>query len=436
MHIGLRRTDERAVRAARGGAGTCQDSAVDIDLADLDFWRKPPKERNEAFARLRQLEHPVFFPEKKVPLLRSGKGFYALVRHADVVEASRNAKLFSSEPAVTNPEPPGWVKQVFGESMVNMDDPRHARLRRIVTRSFSPRMLANLQGDIEAACARIVDDVVRDGPKDFVAQVAARLPIHVICDMLDIPHDLRERVHEHVDVSTAYTGLRPSLARSVQMAGQNMLALLALQRMVIKLGHERVADPGSDLVSLLVNANPDGEKLTDRELGSFFALLLVAGNETARNTMAHGIKLLTDNPAQRELLMSDFDTHINGAIEEMVRYVSPIMQFRRTVTQDCSLRGLELKQGDKVVLFYGSANRDESVFPHADTFDITRDTKPHVGFGGPGPHFCLGANLARQEMRTMFRALLTRLPDIRSVGEPELLLSNFDNSVRSQPFTC
>jgi len=408
---------------------------VDIDLADLGFWRQPPKERHEAFARLRQLEHPVFFPEKKVPFLRSGSGFYALVRHADVLEASRDAKVFSSEPAVTNPEPPGWVKQVFGESMVNMDDPRHARLRRIVTRSFSPRMLSGLQDDIEAACRRIVDDVVEQGPRDFVRQVAARLPIHVICDMMGIPDDLRAKVHEHVDVSTAYTGVRPSLVRSVQLAGQNMLALLALQRMVIKLGHERAAEPRGDLVSLLVTANPDGEKLTDRELGSFFALLLVAGNETARNTMAHGIKLLTDNPAQRELLMEDFDGRIGNTIEEMVRHVSPIMQFRRTLTEDYSLRGLELKKGDKVVLFYGSANRDETVFPDPDSFDITRETKPHVGFGGPGPHFCLGANLARQELRTMFRVLLTRLPDIRAVGEPELLLSNFDNSVRSQGFT-
>ncbi|MDA0632589.1 cytochrome P450 [Nonomuraea sp. MCN248] len=408
---------------------------MDIDLADLDFWRRPLKERHEAFARLRQLEQPVFFPEKKVPFLRSGAGFYALVRHADVVEASRNAKVFSSEPAVTNPEPPGWVKQVFGESMVNMDDPRHARLRRIVTRSFSPRMLAGLQSDIESACTRIVDDLVAAGPHDFVGQVAARLPIHVICDMLDIPQEWRERVHKHVDISTAYTGVRPSLARTVQLAGQNMLALLALQRMVIKLGHARAADPKGDLVSLLVTANPDGEKLTYRELGSFFALLLVAGNETARNTMAHGLKLLTDNPAQRELLMSDFDAHIGNAIEEMVRLASPIMQFRRTVTQDYSLRGLELKPGDKVVLFYGSANRDESVFPDPDRFDITRDTKPHVGFGGPGPHFCLGANLARQELRAMYRELLTRLPDVRTIGEPELLVSNFDNSVRRQAFT-
>ncbi|MFE3454539.1 cytochrome P450 [Nonomuraea sp. NPDC059194] len=408
---------------------------MDIDLADLDFWRKPLKERQEAFARLRQMEHPVFFPEKKVPLLRSGTGFYALVRHADVVEASRNAKVFSSEPAVTNPEPPGWVKHVFGESMVNMDDPRHARLRRIVSRAFSPRMLQNLQADIDQACQRIVDDVIAKGSGDFVTQVAARLPIHVICDMMGIPEEFRAKVHEHVDASTAYSGVRPSVLQSARLAGKNVVALLALQRMVIQLGHQRVADPGKDLVSALVTANPDGEKLTDKELGSFFALLLVAGNETARNTMAHGIKLLTDHPGQRELLMSDFDRYVGGAIEEMVRHVSPIIQFRRTVTEDYALRGLELKKGDRVVLFYGSANRDEEVFPDADAFDITRDTKPHVGFGGPGPHFCLGANLARQEMRTMFRELLTRLPGIRSVGEPELLVSNFDNSVRSQSFT-
>ncbi|WP_433256251.1 cytochrome P450 [Streptosporangium sp. CA-135522] len=408
---------------------------MEIDLADLGFWRRPPNERHEAFARLRDLDRPVFFEERRVPLLRSGKGFYALVRHADVVEASRNARVFSSEPGVSSPEPPGWVKHVFGESMVNMDDPRHARLRRIVSRAFSPKMLGNLQGDIDRACARIVDDAVAAGPGDFVRQIAARLPIHVICDMMGIPDDARAEVHEHVDVSTAYSGIRPSLAHTVRMAARNTFALLALQRLVIRLGRERAGTPRDDLVSALVTANIDGERLTDRELGSFFALLLVAGNETARNTMAHGIKLLTDNPEQRRLLTEDFDARVGGAIEEMVRHVSPVMQFRRTVTEDYDLRGLRLKAGDKVVLFYGSANRDAEVFPDPDRFDITRDTKSHVGFGGPGPHFCLGANLARQEIKAMFRELLTRLPDIRSVGEPELLVSNFDNSVRSQAFT-
>ncbi|MFC6080556.1 cytochrome P450 [Sphaerisporangium aureirubrum] len=405
-----------------------------IDLADLAFWGRAPQERERDFARLRALERPVFFPERRVPLLRSGKGFHALVRHADVVEASRNAKVFSSEPAVTNPEPPGWVKHVFGDSMVNLDDPRHARLRRIVSRAFSPKMLAKLDDDIVRAAERIVDDVVAEGPRDFVAQVAARLPIHVICDMVGVPDEIRARVHRHVDVSTEYTGVRMSLPRTVAMAGRNMAALLALQRLVIKLGRERERDPAGDLVSALVTANVDGERLTPRELGSFFTLLLVAGNETARNTMAHGLKLITDTPDARDRLVSDFDTHIAGAIEETVRHVSPIMQFRRTVTQDHEIRGVHLAPGDKVVLFYGSANRDEEVFPDAARYDITRSPNPHVGFGGPGPHFCLGANLARQEIKIMFRELFTRLPGIRAVGEPELLLSNFDNSVRRQAF--
>ncbi len=406
-----------------------------FDLADIAFWKKPLDERNEAFKRLRAMDRPVYFSEPKIPMLRSGKGFYAVVRHADVVEISRTPKVFSSEPAVTSPPPPAWVKSVFGDSIVNMDDPRHARLRRIVSRAFSPKMLNDLTDDIQRAATRIVDDVLREGPRDFVEQVAARLPITVICDMMGIPEELREKVHRHVDVSTAYTGVRSSLGRTIRMAASNVHALFELQRMVIKLGHERVRNPRNDLISALVNANVDGEKLTDKELGSFFAMLLVAGNETARNTMAHGLRLLTINPDQRELLLSDFDRYIGGAIEEMVRYVSPIIQFRRNVTQETELRGVTLKPGDQVALFYGSANRDEEVFEDPDRFDITRSPNPHVGFGGPGPHFCLGANLARKEITIMFRELFTRIPDIRTVGEPELLLSNFDNAVKRQPFT-
>ncbi|MFC4585862.1 cytochrome P450 [Sphaerisporangium corydalis] len=406
-----------------------------IDLADLAFWRRPPRQRDADFARLRSLDHPVFFAERRVPLLRSGKGFHALVRHADVVEASRDARVFSSEPAVTNPEPPGWVKHVFGDSMVNLDDPRHARLRRIVSRAFSPKMLAKLDDDIVRSAERIVDDVVKEGPRDFVAQVAARLPIQVICAMVGVPDAIRAKVHRHVDVSTAYTGVRMSLPRTVAMAGRNMAALFSLQRLVIELGRRREREPADDLVSALVNANPDGERLTPKELGSFFTLLLVAGNETARNTMAHGLKLLTDNPGERDRLAGDFEGHIGGAIEETVRYVSPIMQFRRTVTEEYEMRGVRLLPGDKVVLFYGSANRDADVFADPDRYDITRKPNPHVGFGGPGPHFCLGANLARQEIKIMYRELFTRLPGIRAVGDPELLLSNFDNSVRTQAFT-
>jgi cytochrome P450 len=185
----------------------------------------------------------------------------------------------------------------------------------------------------------------------------------------------------------------------------------------------------------LVTANSGGEKLTDQELGSFFILLVVAGNETTRNAISHGLKLLTDHPDQRALLLADFDAHIGRAIEEIVRLATPVVQFRRTVTRDYVLNGTPLKTGDKVLQFYNSANRDEAVFDRPGEFDISRPQNPHVGFGGPGPHFCLGSHLARREMTVMFRELLTRLPGIRAAGEPDRLLSNFINGIKHMDCT-
>jgi cytochrome P450 len=327
---------------------------------------------------------------------------------------------------------------VFGTPMVNMDDPRHARLRRIVSRAFSPKMLARVEADIQVTAARIVDDVLAAGPGDFVAQVAARLPIHVICAMMGVPEETRPYVLERIDTMTEYSGVRSSLLRprTLRLLAGNLRAIVDLHRLVARLGRARVAEPADDLVSALVNANVDGERLSVRELGSFFDLLLVAGNETTRNALAHGLKLFTDHPDQRALLLADYEARIGGAIEEIIRYVSPIIQFRRTLTEDHELGGHAFRAGEKVVLFYLAANRDEDVFTDPDAFDITRSPNPHVGFGGPGPHLCLGANLARMELKIMFRELFTRLPDLRATGEPELLLSSFDNGVIRQPFTC
>ncbi|MBC6464440.1 cytochrome P450 [Actinomadura alba] len=403
----------------------------------MDFWARPPADRLAAFARLRALDRPVFFPEPRVPLVRAGYGFHALVRHADVVAASRQPKVFSSEPAATSPEPPPWLSLLLGTPMVNMDDPRHARLRRIVSRAFSPKMLGRLRDDIEAAAARIAGDLGAHGAHDFVAQVAARLPIHVICTMMGVPEHLRARVLGHVDAMTEYSGVRGSLAsaRTLRLLGGNLAAIGGLHRLVARLGRQRLREPADDLVSALVTANVDGEALSVRELGSFFDLLLVAGNETTRNALAHGLKLLTDNPAQRELLLSDYEGHCAGAIEEIIRCSSPIIQFRRTLTREHELAGHTFAPGDKVVLFYLSANRDEAVFQDPDRFDITRSPNPHVGFGGPGPHLCLGSHLARMELKVMFRELFERFPGIAAAGEPEYLLSNFDNGIRHQPFT-
>jgi len=358
------------------------------------------------------------------------------VRHADVVHASRNAKVFSSEPAATSPEPPSWIVLLFGRPMVNMDDPRHARLRRIVSRAFTPRRLTHIDECVAATAAEIVDDVVKSGSGDFVAGVAARLPIKVICAMMGIPEEHHARVAACVDAMTEYSGVRGDVVRlrALRLLGGNIKAIIQLHRLVARLGRERRKNPGDDLISALVTADVEGERLSVRELGAFFDLLLVAGNETTRNTIAHALKLFTDHPDQRELLLADFDGRIAGAIDEIVRYVSPIMQFQRTLTCDYEMNGQMYRKGDKVVLFYLAANRDEDVFADPDEFDITRKQNSHVGFGGPGPHLCLGAHLARREITAMFRELFTRAPGIRAAGEPVLLLSNFDNGIKQLPY--
>jgi cytochrome P450 len=219
-----------------------------------------------------------------------------------------------------------------------------------------------------------------------------------------------------------------------QVAAQLLTAGQTLKSLVEELGRDRRGRPTDDLTSALVNANIDGESLTDQELGSFFILLVVAGNETTRNAIAHGLKLFTLNPGQKELLLSDFEKYIPGAVEEIVRYASPVIWMRRSATRDTELNGHEFNAGDKLLLYYWSANRDESVFDNPDVFDITRDPNPHVGFGGPGPHFCLGAHLARREITVMFRELFRRVPDIRSSGPPARLLSNFINGIKHLPY--
>jgi cytochrome P450 len=398
-----------------------------VDLADPAFWRRPPAERLVAFAELRRRDAPRYFAESG-----GANGFYALVRHADVVEASRRPDVFVSGPGVTMPRPPRWVRFAFGDSMVNLDDPRHASLRGIVSRAFTPRVVAKAVADVRRVATAIVDDVVERRPADFVEAVAAPLPFQVICNMMGIPQRYRERILRHVNETTEGTGVA---RRRLRLPGRSLRALARLHLLVARVGRERRRHPADDLVTALVTANVDGARLGARELGAFFSLLLVAGVETTRNTIAHGLALLTEHPAQRELLCSDLDRYLPGFVEEVVRHCSPIIQFRRTVARDHELNGFRLRAGDDVVLYYLSANRDDAVFAEPDRFDLTRTPNPHVGFGGGGPHFCLGASLARQELAVLFRELLTRLPDIRTTGAPELVPSSFDNRVGRLPFT-
>jgi methyl-branched lipid omega-hydroxylase len=403
----------------------------DIDLSDNDFWALPLPERAAAFARLRALDHPAFFAEPETPFSEKGPGYYALARYADVAEASRHADVFSSAKGATSvPDLPVEFNEYFG-SMINMDDPRHARLRRIVSRAFTPRMIAQFESDVQRAASSVVDDLIETGPCDFVRNVAARLPLKIICDMMGIPGDMFGMVL--ANSNTILSGADPEfLSEDLDVAVTRLLgAGQELADLVTSLAEQ--AEEGQDnLISALVTANIDGEKLTSAELASFFILLVVAGNETTRTAITHALMLLTEHRDQRALLLADFEGRIEGAVEEIVRYCSPVIFMRRTLTRDYPMNGHEYREGDKVVLYYYSANRDEAVFADPERFDITRSPNPHIGYGGAGPHFCLGAHLARREITVMLRELLTRVPDIEA-GEPDRLLSSFVNGIKRLP---
>jgi cytochrome P450 len=355
-----------------------------------------------------------------------------VTKHADVLECSKNPELFCSGKSATSiPDMPEAMLEFFG-SMINMDDPRHARLRRIVSAGFTPRMLKKVEDDVQRIAARIVDDVMGQGECDFVTEVAAKLPLEIICNMMGIPSSDYETVFSRSNVilgagDPEYVPEGGDIAAAFMSAGQELAAL------VQDLGAHRRKEPTDDLCSALVNASVDGEHLTDAELASFFILLVVAGNETTRNAIAHGLDLLTKNPEQRAVWAADFEGVAPTAVEEIVRLASPVAWMRRTVTGDTTLRGQELHAGDKLLLFYWSANRDADVFDAPFAFDVRRTPNDHVGFGGPGPHFCLGAHLARREITVMYRELFRRMPGIEATAEPDRLRSSFINGIKHLP---
>ncbi|GAA1006877.1 linalool 8-monooxygenase [Acrocarpospora pleiomorpha] len=410
-------------------------SVTDINLSDWDFWGRPMAEREHAFRLLRDLDTPAFFAEPEVSFAPPGVGYHALVRHADILEASRNPDVFcSGAGGATNiVDMPAEFIEYFG-SMISMDDPRHARLRRIVSRAFTPKMIKQFEADVETAAGQIVDDLIATGSGcDFVTEVAARLPLKIICDMMGIPESDYRFVFDRSNVilgasDPEYVSDPAAIATSLLTAG------MELQQLVQDLAAHRLGTPTDDLISALVNANIDGEQLTAQELGSFFILLVVAGNETTRNAISHGLRLLTANPDQKALWLEDVDGRAAGAVEEIVRLAAPVNYMRRKVTRDHVMNGNLYRTGEKVVMYYWSANRDDRVFAEPDRFDIGRSPNPHVGFGGPGPHFCLGAHLARREITVMFRELLRRVPQIEA-GPPERLFSSFINGIKHMDCT-
>ncbi len=405
-----------------------------IDLSDIEFWAKPWNERNDAFATLRR-ENPIaYFPEPIIDPFPEGPGYYAITKMHDVLEISRHPEIFcSGQGAVSILDMPAEMNEFYG-SLISMDDPRHARLRKIVSGTFTPRMLNAVLDDVEKTAKKVVDRIVDKGEIDFVTDVSMPFPLLVILDMMGIPHSEYDMVLAQSNI--ILSGGDPDF---IPEGTEPITAFLEAGAMLAGLLNElavlRRATPTDDLLSALVNTEVDGEQLSGDELASFFILLSVAGHETTRTALNHGITHLSQNPDQRALFLADIEGVMSTTVEEIVRYASPVVWMRRTLTRDYVLSGHEFHQGDKVIMFYGSANRDEAVFSDPDTFNVLRDPNPHVGFGGPGPHFCLGAHLARREIALMFRELYTRLPDLELAGPPVQLRSSFINGVKSLPIS-
>jgi cytochrome P450 len=407
--------------------------AVDeIHLSDPLFWIRPLEEREGAFETLRR-ERPISFHEEPhLEILPKGPGYWSITRHADILEVSKSPELFCSGKGSNIGDLPQGFSEFFG-SMINMDDPRHARLRRIVSRGFTPRRVGRVEENVQRSADAIIDDVIEKGGCDFVTEIAAALPLKIICDLMGIPESQYRFVFDRTNMILG-AGDPEYVAEPAKIIPALLSAGAELAQLMNELGALRRKEPTDDLTSALLHAEVDGETLTDQELASFFVLLVVAGNETTRNAISHGMKALCDYPAERARWAADFEGLAPTAVDEIVRWATPVIHFRRTATQDTVLSGQKIREGEKVVLWYNSGNRDESVWSDPFRFDVGRDPNPHVGFGGPGPHFCLGAHLARREITVMFREILRRLPDLRVTGQPDRLASFFIHGIKHM--TC
>ena len=402
----------------------------DIDLSSVEFWLAASDYREAAFATLRQAAPVQFFEEGEFPWFPKGPGYWALSRYDDIVEASRRPDLFCSGRGTNITDLPEQISEFFG-SMINMDDPKHGRLRGIVQKGFTPRMVAQVEHYVRDKARALVDEALErhpDGTCDFVEAFAAPLPLQIICEMMGIPREHEARIFGWTNVILGagdpdYGGSFESL----------MGSSLEIYEYAQALGEDRRRNPREDITSALMQAELDGERLTASEFGSFFILLVVAGNETTRNAISHGMKALTDHPDQRRLWWDDFAAGARNAVEEIVRWATPVISFRRTVTADTEIRGVPVKAGDKIVLWYNSGNRDEHNFEAPQSFDVLRYPNNHLGFGAGGPHFCLGASLARREIAVMFEEIARRLPRLEVTGPPAMLQSNFIHGIKAMP---
>jgi cholest-4-en-3-one 26-monooxygenase len=402
---------------------TADLSLDDIDLLEDTWAQAIPYDQ----FRLLRREAPVYWHD-----MPDAKGFWAVTKHTDVKAISRDWETYSTELGST------FLRDFDDEAMalvrmtlLNMDPPRHTRYRRLVSAGFTPRMIKSMFDSVAEGTRKIIEDIeAHDGNVEFVDTVAVPLPLQIICDMIGVPAEDRPKVFEWSNRLVG--GLDPDF---VVTETDQLVAQTEIYAYCEAIAADRRVNPRDDIMTALVQAEVDGDKMTDQELNLFFVLLCVAGNETTRNLISHAMMALIEHPEARAELAANFDDDAlwNSATEEFLRWSGSIQNFRRTATRATEIRGQAIAEGDKVVIFYASANRDEEAFENPDTFDIHRSPNDHVTFGGGGTHFCLGANLARMEIRTMMRELLRRYPNAEYTGEPRRMRSDFINGIKYLP---
>ncbi len=388
-----------------------------IDLVSASSYAKG--QPYEQFRWLREHD-PVHWHEQK-----NARGFWAVTRYQDVWAIGRDAKTYSSYAGgIMLDDPDEFSLQQSRSMMLHMDPPDHTRYRTLVSKEFIPRSANALRPRIQELAKKIIDDVIDRGECEFMSEIAGVLPSYVIAELMGIPladgrrlYSLTEKMHSAHEAVNEHERAA---------AGMEMLSY------ALNLAEEKRKHPGNDIATKLLNAEVDGDRLTPPEYSFFFLLLVNAGGDTTRNLLGGGMLALFNHPDQRRRLHHNLDGLLPTAVEEMLRYVSPVIYMRRTAVRDVELGGKQIKAGDKVAMYYGSANRDESMFPHPDKFDVGRTPNEHIAFGG-GEHFCLGSHIARVEIQVMLREIMTRLPDIKPSGPVEFLPSNFISGPQKMP---
>ncbi|WP_084216037.1 cytochrome P450 [Pseudonocardia spinosispora] len=408
----------------------------EVNLSTTAFWSTTMDDREESFAVLRR-ERPITwqppFEDQLMPV-DDDYGYWAITTHRHLAEVTKRPQDFLSGPGIVMDNLPTEFLEA-AQSIIAMDPPRHTKLRRLMSAAFTPKQMRRIEDQIKANATKVVDNLIEkahaseDGWVDFVEECGALLPMHNFNDMMGVPDGVRQKTSHEMSVMMSWGDDEITGSTKEEKFAAIFNALTFMHELSKETVVERRSNPTGDLFTSLAQAEVDGEMLTDHEIGSFFVLLTVAGNDTTRQSLAHGVRALTTNPEQRAWLLEDLEGRMQTSVEELVRWATPIMTFRRTAAHDTELDGVQISAGDKLVMFYSSANRDEDAIDHAHELDLSRNPNPHISFGGGGIHHCLGNQLARFQIKALFIELLTRCPDIVA-GEPELSPGNFFHVVK------